>query len=91
VREKTEALVLDFRALVETLEVVTLKRDEDEYEPTLGGTVRVYTFGGKETVFANAEDVVIGDLAGMRPSASLSSPEPPPLPAYSEPDPRRPP
>jgi hypothetical protein len=91
VREKTKALVLDFRALVETLEVVTLERNEDEYEPTLGRQVRVYTFGGKETVFADGEDVVIGDLAGMRPSAALSSPEPPSPPTYSEPDPRSPP
>ncbi len=34
----------------------------------MGRTVRVYTFFGKETVFADDNDVVIGDLAGMRPS-----------------------
>jgi len=87
--EKTKALVLDFRALVETVEVVTLERNQDDSPPGMGRPVRVYTFGGKETVFADIDDVVIGDLAGLRQSASLSTPEPPPLPTHGEPDPRR--
>jgi hypothetical protein len=91
VHEKTRALVLDIRALVETLEVVTLERNEDECQSDLGARVRVYTFGGKETVFADGDDVVIGDLAGMRPSASIDAPEPSRGRAYTKPDPRRPP
>ncbi len=84
---KTSELVLDFRDMVESLEVGTLERHEDQVEPSLGGRVRVYTFFGRETVFADDGDVVIGDLAGMRPSDLLSTPEPPPLPAYGGPDP----
>ena len=61
-------LVLDFRDMVESLEEGTLERNEDLFEPTLGKKVRVYTFFGRETVFADDTDAVIGDLAGMRPS-----------------------
>jgi len=80
-------LVLDFREAVESLEEATLMREPDRFEPSLGKTLRVYTFYGRETVFADDHDVVIGDLAGMRPSDSLSTPEPPPLPSYGAPDP----
>jgi hypothetical protein len=82
-------LVLDFRNPVETLEIASLERNEDRFEPTMGSTVRVYTFYGKETVFADADDAVVGDLAGMRPSDSLPLPEPAPMPMYGEPDPAR--
>ena len=84
---KVHELVLDFRELVETLEMAALERGPDLYEPTLGRTVRVYTFFGRDTVFADEHDVVIGDLAGMRPSETLTTPEPEPLPTYGGPDP----
>lgn len=80
-------LVLDFREAVELLEEATLKREEDRFEASLGRNVRVYTFYGRESVFADENDLVIGDLAGMRPSDSVEAPEPPPLPMYGEPDP----
>jgi hypothetical protein len=86
---KTHELVLDFRSQVESLEMASLERNEDRLEPTLGKQVRVYTFYGSETVLADERDVVVGDLAGMRPSASLSTPEPPSLPLYGAPDPRQ--
>jgi hypothetical protein len=85
---RTYELVLDFRSMVESLEMALLERNEDRFEPTLGKTVRVYTFYGSETVFADENDVVVGDLAGMRPSASIPTPEPAPLPLYGPPDPR---
>jgi hypothetical protein len=85
---KVRELVLDFREMVEMLEIAALERNPDQFEPSLGGTVRVYTFFGRETVFADQNDVVIGDLAGMRPSDSLSTPEPELLPMYGQPDPR---
>ncbi len=88
VGEKVRELVLDFREMVEMLEIATLERNPDQFEPSLGRTVRVYTFFGRETLFADEDDVVIGDLAGMRPSESLSTPEPEPLPMYGVPDPR---
>lgn len=84
----THEVVLDFRSAVETLEVALLERDADRFEPSLGKVVRVYTFYGRETVFADERDTVIGDLAGMRPSDSLSTPEPDSMPLYGEPDPQ---
>lgn len=84
---KTRDLVLDFREAVESLEEATLQREQDRFEPSLGKSVRVYVFYGREAVFADDHDVVIGDLAGMRPSDSLSTPEPPSLPSYGPPDP----
>lgn len=85
---KAYELVLDFRSAVESLEMAPLERNDDRFEPTLGRRVRVYTFYGMETIFADDDDIVIGDLAGMRPSDSLSTPEPQPLPMYGAPDPR---
>jgi hypothetical protein len=84
---KSTELVLDFREMLESVEEATLVRNPDQYEPSFHGNVRVYTFYGRETVFANEDDVVIGDLAGMRPSDSLATPEPEPLPDYGGPDP----
>ncbi len=84
---KTEELVLDFRPMVESLEVGTLERQADQFEPDYGKNVRVYTFFGRETVFADDADVVIGDLAGMRPAALVKTPEPEPLPTYGGADP----
>jgi hypothetical protein len=83
----TVDLVLDFRAMLEKLELASLERQADQFEASLGKTVRVYTFFGQETVFADDDDVVLGDLAGMRPSASLPPPEPDALPMYGGPDP----
>jgi hypothetical protein len=87
VGDKTDELVLDFRGMLESLEIASLARDADRFEPSLGKTVRVYTFYGQETVFADDEDVVLGDLAGMRPNDALSTPEPAPLPTFGGPDP----
>ncbi len=87
VGEKRRDLVLDFREMFEDAEMASLERGPDLFEPSLGRSVRVYTFFGRETVFADEHDVVIGDLAGMRPSDSLATPEPEPLPIYGAPDP----
>ncbi len=84
---RTDELVLDFRPMMESLEVGTLQRQADQYEPDYGRNVRVYTFFGRETVFADDSDVVIGDLAGMRPADLVKSPEPEPLPTYGGADP----
>ena len=84
---KTDELVLDFRNPLESLEIGSLERDADRFEPSLAKNVRVYTFFGQETVFADDDDVVLGDLSGMRPSDALSTPEPAPLPTFGGPDP----
>jgi hypothetical protein len=87
VHAKIHEEVLDFRDMVETLEMAALERNDDRFEPSLGKSVRVYTFYGRETVFADDNDVVVGDLAGMRPSDSLTTTEPDPLPTYGDADP----
>jgi hypothetical protein len=87
VGDKTDDLVLDFRSMVEGLEIAALERNEDRFEPSLGKTVRVYTFYGEETIFTDDDDVVLGDLAGMRPSDSLATPAPPSLPTFGGADP----
>jgi hypothetical protein len=84
---KVRELVLDFRSMVESVEMGTLERRPDQFEPSFGKSVRVYTFFGRETVFADDDDVVIGDLAGMRPSTLLETPEPPDLPTFGGADP----
>jgi hypothetical protein len=84
---KTEELVLDMRPMIESLEVGTLQREPDQFEPDYGKNVRVYTFFGRETVFADDSDVVIGDLAGMRTADLVKTPEPEPLPTYGGADP----
>jgi hypothetical protein len=84
---KTQDLILNFRDMVEALEVGTLERLPDQVQKDMGRSVRVYTFFGKETVFADESDVVIGDLAGMRPAETVTLPEPPALPMFGGPDP----
>ena len=79
--------VLDIREPFASIKESALRREPDRNEPTLGRVVRVYTFYGRETVFTDERGIVIGDLAGMRPSESLTTPEPPPMPMYGAPDP----
>ena len=83
--QKVRELVIDVRAL-EKIEPVTLLREPDMMHPELG-PVRVYTFYGRETVFANEQDLVIGDLAGLRPDRTLTTPAPPPIPLFGIVDP----
>lgn len=83
--QKVRELVIDVRAL-EKIEPVTLMREPDMQHPELG-RVRVYTFYGRETVFANDDDVVIGDLAGLRPDHVVTSPPPPAIPTFGVVDP----
>ena len=84
---KVRELVLDFREMVEVLEEGTLVREDDRFEESLGKSVRVYTILGRESVFADENGDVIGDLAGLRPSDSLTTPVPLPMPTYGAPDP----
>ena len=51
------------------------------------GPVRVYTFYGRETIFVDQHDVVVGDLAGLRSDASLKTAPPVALPQYGPLDP----
>lgn len=84
--QKTSEIALDIRG-VEKLAPVTLLRQPDQYVEALGRTVRVYTFLGRETVFANENDDVIGDLAGLVTEDRATSPAPPPMPTFQPLDP----
>ncbi len=84
---RTRELALDIRAAVELIRPVTLRREPDMTPPALGRRVRVYTYYGRETVFADEANVVVGDLAGLLPDALATTPRPPPLPSPTPPDP----
>lgn len=79
--------VLDIREDIESIRVVPLHRDRDRFDTLLGRTVRVYTLFGRDTVFADEHDVVVGDLMGLRPDAALTTPAPPPMPLLGPVDP----
>ncbi len=79
--------VLDFRSLVEKLEEVALRREADRDERMLGGRVRVYTVYGRESVLTDDNGNVLGDLAGLRPSSVLQTPEPAAMNTETPPDP----
>ncbi|HEU4407361.1 MAG TPA: hypothetical protein VFS43_18985 [Polyangiaceae bacterium] len=84
VGQKLRERVLDFRG-VEVLRDVTLMRHEDRDDAALGRRVRVYTIYGREPFFADENDVVLGDLAGLLPAGADAAA--PPLDALDAPDP----
>jgi hypothetical protein len=85
---KVREPVLDIREMHERIRDVTLKREPDLYVEGLGRTVRVYTIFGREPFFADENDVVMGDLAGLRPAERVAEPLPAPAPLFGDPDPR---
>lgn len=87
VGQKLRESAFDFRG-VETAKEVTLFRQPDRFEESLGRTVRVYTIYGREAVFTDEHNVVIGDLAGLVPWDKSTIPAPPPMPTFQPPDPR---
>lgn len=78
---------VDIRESSEVVRDVTLQRYEDRDEPGVG-RVRVYTIYGREPIYADDHDVVVGDMMGMRPSATVSGPMPAAVPRDGAPDPR---
>ncbi|MBO6938886.1 MAG: hypothetical protein JJ863_28215 [Deltaproteobacteria bacterium] len=87
VGETTRGPVLDFRDLYENIDEVALRRDPARDEESLGGSVEVYTVFGRESVFTDADGWIRGDLAGLRESESLDTPEPDPVPMHAPLDP----
>jgi hypothetical protein len=85
VGQKVRELAIDVRGL-EKIELVTLLREVDMDHPELGH-VRAYTFYGRETVFVDERDMVVGDLLGLRADRVLKTPPPIALPQYGTPDP----
>ena len=84
---KVREPALDFRG-IEIIRDVTLRRDDDRYDEGLKRVVRVYSIYGRETVFADENDMVIGDLEGLVPDAVAPPTTPPALPPIDPPDPR---
>jgi hypothetical protein len=80
---------LDMREMLEVIRPVTLRREADQYIAGLGRVVRVYTVYGREGIYADETDAVVGDLAGMLPADRVRTPAPAPMPRYGEPDPMR--
>ena len=81
--------VLDIRETPERVRDVTLIREDDRDDPALGH-VRVYTIYGREPIFADENDTVVGDLMGLWPAARVTTPAPPPIVSDGPPDPRSP-
>jgi hypothetical protein len=84
---RVREVALDIREALEVVRPVTLRREPDQYMAEYGRSLRVYTVYGRESVFVDEHDVVVGDLAGLRQDAVLHTPAPPPLPLYGAPDP----
>jgi hypothetical protein len=88
VGQKVHAPTLDFRG-IEKVETGALERRADARVESLGGMVRVYSYFGKETVYADENDVVVGDLAGLVPDHLSPVPRPPSMSRFEPIDPVR--
>lgn len=87
VGERVREPALDIREPIEVVRDVTLTRHEDRDEPGMG-RVRVYTVYGREPIFADDHDVVVGDMMGMRPAALVPDATPSFVSREGPPDPR---
>lgn len=81
--------VLDVRERVEVVRDVTLRREPDR-DDALIGHVRVYTVYGREPVYTDEHDVVIGDMMGLVPASLVTRPRDPPVATDGPPSPRDP-
>lgn len=81
--------VLDIRESMEVVRDVTLLRLEDREDASLGRTVRVYSIYGREPFYADEDDVVIGDMAGLVPAERVRDPLPAASVTLGDPDPTR--
>jgi hypothetical protein len=81
---------LDARESMEVVRDVTLRRLEDRDDPILGRRVRIYTIYGREPIYADDDDIVIGDMMGLVPSELIGTPIPPPPIDPGPADPRAP-
>lgn len=86
---RVRELVLDIRETPERVRDVTLMRLEDRDDAVLG-SVRVYTIYGREPIFADDTDAVVGDLMGLLPADRVSTPRPAPLTSDGPANPRVP-
>ena len=82
--------VLDIRERIEIVREATLMRLPDQHVDTLGRTARVYTIYGREPIFADDDDVVIGDLMGLVSPDHATGAAPVEIETDGPADPRRP-
>jgi hypothetical protein len=78
--------VLDIRETPERVRDVTLMRLEDRDDELLG-RVRVYTIYGREPIYADEHDTVVGDMMGLVPARLVDRPLPPAWLTDGPPDP----
>lgn len=86
VGQHIEAPVLDITG-PDRVQMASLRRDDDLIRADLGGRVRVYTLYGRDTVFADVHDVVVGDLNGLRDASLIRTRMPPARETYGGADP----
>jgi hypothetical protein len=75
---RTRESALDIREDIEIIRDVTLHREEDRDDARLGH-VRVYTIYGREPVFTDDHDLVIGDMMGLVLADMVDRPRDPPV------------
>lgn len=79
VQEQTREPALDVREPLALIRDVTLRREADRDMEDLGH-VRVYTVYGREPFFADEENVVVGDMYGLRDAETIDRELPDPMP-----------
>lgn len=82
--------VIDVREPIAVIREVTLQRLADRDVEGLG-RVRVYTIYGREPVFTDENDVVVGDLFGLRDARTVEGAIPDPMPDPGPIEPTSPP
>lgn len=87
VGQRVREPVLDVREPLAVIRDVTLRREADRDVEGLG-RVRVYTIYGREPVYADSDDAIVGDMFGLRSAESMEGPVPDPMPEPGELDPR---
>lgn len=80
---------LDIRERIEIIRDVTLRREEDRDDERIGH-VRVYTIYGREPIYTDEHDVVIGDMMGLVPAELVQRPRDPLVITDGPPTPRAP-
>jgi hypothetical protein len=80
---------LDIRERIEIVRDVTLRREEDRDDSRIGH-VRVYTIYGREPIYTDDHDVIIGDMMGLVPASLVDRPRDPPVLTDGPPTPREP-
>ena len=87
VGQQTHARALDTTLPATVEDSALLVRKPDLRRTDLGGNAHVYSVYGRDSVFTDGQDVVVGDLAGLRPAPPGGTRPFPPQPLYGGADP----